>query len=72
MAKIMAQQCQLESAGHRFKHLSVALHGTQTIAEVLETPDAWTAVQADKVRCVYGSAEAAKSEILRREPVRVA
>ena len=49
-AKLQAAQAQVEQVGHRFKHLSVALHGTQTIAAVLETPYAWSAIQADRVR----------------------
>ena len=32
--KLQAMQSQVESAGYRFKHLSVALRGEQTIAEV--------------------------------------
>ncbi len=48
--KLQAAQSQVESAGYRWKHLSVALHGNQTIAEVLETPDAWSAIQGDRVR----------------------
>ncbi len=48
--KIQAAQAQIESVGHRFKHLSVALHGSQTISQVLETPEAWTAVQGDRMR----------------------
>ena len=48
--KIMATQAMVEAVGHRFKNLSVALHGTQTIAAALETPSAWTSVQGDRVR----------------------
>ena len=48
--KLQAAQAQVEQVGFRFKHLSIALHGIQTIAEVLETPDAWSAIQGDKVR----------------------
>ncbi len=50
--KLQAAQSQVEAAGYRWKHLSVALHGNQTIAEVLETPDAWSALQGDRVRCL--------------------
>ncbi len=50
--KLQAAQSQVEAAGYRWKHLSVALHGDQTIAEVLETPDAWSALQTDRVRCL--------------------
>ncbi len=48
--KLQASQSQVEAAGFRWKHLSVALRGDQTIAEVLETPDAWSAIQGDRVR----------------------
>ena len=48
--KLQVAQAQVESAGFRFKHLSVELRGSQSIAEVLETPAAWTAVQADRMR----------------------
>ncbi len=48
--KLQTAQSQVGAAGYRFKHLSVALHGEQTIAEVLETPDAWSAIQGDRVR----------------------
>ena len=48
--KLQVDQAQIESAGFRFKYLSVELHGTQTIAEVLETPDCWSSIQGDKVR----------------------
>jgi hypothetical protein len=50
--KLQAAQSQVEAAGYRWKHLSVALNGNQTIAEVLETPDAWSALQTDRVRCL--------------------
>ncbi len=30
--------------------MSVALHGAQTIAGALETPECWSAIQGDKVR----------------------
>ena len=50
--KLQASQSQVEAAGFRWKHLSVALHGDQTIAGVLETPDAWSALQTDRVRCL--------------------
>ena len=48
--KLQAAQAQIEHVGHRFKHLSIALNAAQTIAGVLETPDAWSAVQGDRMR----------------------
>ena len=51
-AKLQASQAMVEAVGHRFKHLSIALRGTQEIATVLAQPDAWTDVQADRVRCL--------------------
>ena len=48
--KLQAMQSQIESVGYRWKFLSVALKGEQTIAEVLETPDAWSDIQADRAR----------------------
>ena len=50
--KLQAAQSQVEAAGYRWKHLSVSLTGNQSIAEVLETPDAWSALQTDRVRCL--------------------
>ncbi len=50
--KLQAAQSQVEAAGYRWKHLSVALHGDQTIAGVLESPSAWSALQTDRVRCL--------------------
>ncbi len=48
--RLQAMQSQVESVGYRWKFLSVALKGEQTIAEVLETPDAWSDIQADRAR----------------------
>ena len=50
--KLQAAQSQIESAGFRWKHLSVALVGDQQIADVLESPSAWSALQGDRVRCL--------------------
>ena len=50
--KIQSAQSQIESVGYRWKHLSVALHGNQSISAVLEDPTCWSSVQADKVRCL--------------------
>ncbi len=38
--KIMASQAQVESVGHRFKNISVALKASQTISAALEQPSA--------------------------------
>ncbi len=50
MVKLQAQQAQVEWVGHRLKHISVELRGSQTISQVLEDPTCWTAVQGDRMR----------------------
>ncbi len=46
-AKINPTQARLEHGGQVWKHIVVTLRGTQTIAEVRESPELWTSIQAD-------------------------
>jgi hypothetical protein len=48
MPKINPAQAKVEVAGQTWKHLVVNLRESQSIAAVRETPEIWTAVQADR------------------------
>ncbi len=46
MSNLKLQASQVEKAAARFKHLVVSLRADQEISGLLETPSAWSAVQA--------------------------
>ncbi len=46
-SKLSVTQARVEYAGQTWKHVVITLRGTQSIAEVRESPELWTSLQAD-------------------------